>query len=68
MVILYVAVQLYVLLGAVFFVHLRDIFMVTASELEYSLLVLVLLIVFFVYGGGKWSADHQIIRRKEKQQ
>lgn len=59
-----VAVQIPVLVGAVFFVHLRDIFMVTASELEYSILVLVLLIVFLIYGGGKWSADHHIIRRK----
>jgi len=25
----------------------------------------VLLIVFFIYGGGKWSMDGYIIRRKE---
>lgn len=61
-----VILQLPILLGAVFFVHMRDIFMVTASELEYSILVLVLLIVFFFYGGGKLSMDHFIIRKKEK--
>lgn len=59
-----VAAQIPVLAGAVFFVHTRDIFLVTAAEFEYSLLVLVLLIVFFIYGGGKWSLDHYIIRRK----
>lgn len=63
-----VVLQLPVLLGAVFFVHMRDIFMVTASELEYSILVLVLLIVFFFYGGGKLSMDHFMIRKKEKRQ
>jgi len=57
-----VLIQIPVLIGAVFFVHTRDILLVTASELEYSILILVLLIVFLFYGGGKWSLDHQIIR------
>ncbi|MEX0661833.1 MAG: DoxX family protein [Balneolaceae bacterium] len=59
-------VQLPVLIGAAFFVHDGNIPFVTASEFEYSLVVLILLLVFFVYGGGKWSLDHQIIRKKEK--
>lgn len=62
-----VAVQLPILMGAVFFINPRNIYLDTASELEYSILVLVLLIVFFFYGGGKWSLDHQIIRRKERE-
>ena len=37
----------------------------TGSRFEYSLVVLVLLLVFLVYGGGKWSADHRISRKRE---
>lgn len=58
-------VQLPVLIGAVFFIHARDAFMITATEQEYALVVLVLLIVFFIYGGGKWSVDHKVIRKKK---
>jgi len=58
-------VQLPVLIGAVFFIDTRDAMLATGSQFEYSLMVLVLLLVFLVYGGGKWSVDHQIIRRKE---
>lgn len=61
-------IQLPVLIGAVFIVHARDILMVTASELEYSLVILVLLIVFLVYGSGKWSVDHLVQTRKEKKE
>ena len=62
------AVQIPILAGAVFFVHARDIYLGTASELEYAILVLALLIVFLIYGGGKWSLDGYIIRRKESRQ
>ena len=62
------AVQIPILAGAVFFVHARDIYLGTASELEYAILVLALLIVFLIYGGGKWSMDGYIIRRKESRQ
>lgn len=61
-----VIVQLPILLGAVFFIHEGDILLVTATELEYSITILVLLLVFFMYGGGKWSVDHHIIRKKKK--
>lgn len=60
-----VIVQLPVLIGAVFFIDTQESLLVTASELEYSIVILVLLIVFFIYGGGKWSVDHQVIRKKE---
>jgi len=59
------AIQIPVLMGAVFYANARTIFLAGDTELEYSLLVLVLLIVFFFYGGGKWSIDHRIIRYKE---
>lgn len=60
------AVQIPILVGAVFFVQARDIYLGTASELEYSILVLLLLVVFFIYGGGKWSLDDYIIKRKSR--
>jgi uncharacterized membrane protein YphA (DoxX/SURF4 family) len=59
-------VQIPVLLGAVFFIDAEQSMLPTGSQFEYSLVVLVLLLVFMVYGGGKWSADHRIIRKKEE--
>ena len=58
-------IQLPVLIGAVFFIDTQDTMLATGSQFEYSLVVLVLLLVFFVYGGGKWSANHRILRNKE---
>ncbi|MEX0780023.1 MAG: DoxX family protein [Balneolales bacterium] len=58
-------VQIPILVGAVFFVQGMGI-LGPATEQEYSLLVLVLLLVFFVYGGGKWSVDHHLMRRSEE--
>lgn len=58
-------VQLPVLIGAVFFIDAQDTMLATGSQFEYSLVVLVLLLVFMIYGGGKWSADHKIIRKKQ---
>lgn len=59
-------IQLPVLIGAVFFIESQDTMLATGSQFEYSLVVMVLLLVFTVYGGGKWSADHRIISKKEK--
>lgn len=58
-------VQLPVLIGAVFFIDTQDTMLATSSQFEYSLVVLVLLLVFMIYGWGKWSADHRIIRKKK---
>lgn len=58
-------VQLPVLIGAVFFIETGDTMLATGSQFEYSLVVLILLLVFSVYGGGKWSVDHRILRKKE---
>ena len=59
-------VQLPVLIGAVFFIDAQDTMLATGSQFEYSLTVLVLLLVFMIYGGGKWSADHRILRKKDE--
>lgn len=51
------AVQIPLLLGAVFMVHWREGLMQLNQSLELSVLVLVLLIVFVVFGSGSLSLD-----------
>nr|WP_307876440.1 DoxX family protein [Parapedobacter lycopersici] len=64
-----VGFQLPILLGAVFLVNLPQGFTFLNSELWASLLILVLLIVFFISGSGPYSLDHQMRgRRKSAQQ
>lgn len=60
-------VQLPVLFGAVFLIDSQDTMLATGSQFEYSLVVLVLLLVFLIYGGGKWSVDHQVIRKDNQE-
>ena len=55
-----------VILGAIYFTGQGSTFFGPTAELEYSLLVLVLLIVFFFYGAGKCSVDHFILRKKQE--
>ncbi len=55
-----------VLLGAIYYSGQGSTFFGPTTELEYSLLIFVLLIVFFFYGSGKCSVDHYILRRKEE--
>ena len=54
-----------VVIGAIYFSGEGGTFFGPTVELEYSLLMLVLLIVYFFYGAGKWSVDHYILRRKQ---
>lgn len=54
--------QIPVLVGAVFFVHLNDGLLSADQSLEFSALVLFLLVVVFVFGPGPWSADHHVFR------
>jgi putative oxidoreductase len=50
--------QIPILIGAVFIVNMRGLFSsANAMELEVSLLVLALLIVFLIYGSGKLSVS-----------
>lgn len=60
------AIQIPVLVGALAFVHAREAVLGPQESFEYALLILILLLVFFFYGGGKWSADHFIIRKKQR--
>lgn len=57
--------QIPVFLAAVFFVAGRDVMVGLDTNLEFALLALVLLVVFFFYGAGKWSVDHHLMRKKE---
>ena len=57
-------VQLPILLGAVFLIHVQDGLLAAGQSLEFSALVLVLLVLVFLFGSGRWSADYFIFRRK----
>ena len=59
-------VQMPILIGAVFFVHLQGGLFAQSQNLEFSLLVLLLLVVIAAHGSGRWSADHYLFGSKEK--
>ena len=52
------AIQVPVLFGAVFMVHLREGLLWTGQSLELAALVLFLLLIFTVFGSGRLSADY----------
>ncbi len=58
------AVQIPVLLGAVFLVHFREGLFTRGQSLELALLVLVLLVLFALFGPGPLSLDHALRRRE----
>jgi uncharacterized membrane protein YphA (DoxX/SURF4 family) len=60
--------QIPILAGAVFFIHLDQGLMTGAQSLELSVLVLVLLILYFIFGSGTLSLDHFFAGRKPKLQ
>jgi uncharacterized membrane protein YphA (DoxX/SURF4 family) len=53
-------VQIPVLAGAVFFVHRQDGLFAMGQSLEFSALVLFLLVVFLINGAGRLSLDHAV--------
>lgn len=52
--------QIPVLFGAVFLVHLKQGLLSVSQSLELSVLVLVLLIIHFIFGAGQLSIDSRI--------
>lgn len=59
--------QLPILIGAVFFVNAsKGFFSANSAELEFSILILFLLIFFFIYGSGPISADAALNNKKEE--
>jgi uncharacterized membrane protein YphA (DoxX/SURF4 family) len=59
-----VAFQLPVLIGAVFFINMAPGFTAINSELWLSLIVLLLLIFYFIYGSGPISVDAYMEKHK----
>lgn len=57
---LMVVLQLPILVGALFFVNIRQGFSPLNSELWLSVIVLMLLIVFLVLGSGRFSMDEYV--------
>jgi len=64
------AVQVPILAGAVFWVHLGEGLAAPGQGLEFAALVLVLLIVFTVFGSGRLSLDHYlfVVRNADAEQ
>jgi uncharacterized membrane protein YphA (DoxX/SURF4 family) len=60
-----IAVQIPILLVAVLFVNARQ-GMLGSSEFLFSLLILILLILFFIEGGGPLSMDDYFKRTRDK--
>ena len=59
-------IQIPVLIGAVFFVHRSEGLLASTQSLEFSVLVLFLLVVFAVSGAGKLSLDYVTFDRELK--
>jgi len=51
-------IQIPILVSAVFFVHTQGGLMMGGQSLELAVLVLFLLIIYFVFGPGKYSISH----------
>lgn len=62
------AFQAPILLGAVFFVHLRDGLLSRGQSLELAALTLVLLLAFSVFGSGPLSVDAWLTARQKQRE
>ena len=60
-------VQVPILIGAVFLVHLREGFFGADQNLELAVLVLFLLVLTVVHGGGQLSVDRYLARKYQIQ-
>ena len=58
-------VQIPVLAGAVFFIHVQGGLIGSAQSLEFSALVLFLLVLLFLWGSGRLSVDRHILEQPE---
>lgn len=52
-------IQIPILFGAVFFVHLKQGFLQSGQSLELSVMVLFILVIFFLFGAGELSIDNK---------
>lgn len=55
-------IQIPILLGAVFIVHLKQGLITSGQSLEISVLVLFLLVVIFLFGHGELSLDKKLLK------
>lgn len=56
-------VQIPILVGAVFFVHIQEGLFTMGQSLELAVLVLFLLVIVAVRGPGPWSLDHHLLHK-----
>ncbi|MFO8233635.1 MAG: DoxX family protein [Longimonas sp.] len=61
-------IQIPVLIGAVALVHVQEGLLTAGQSLEFSALVLFLLVVIFAYGAGRWSADYYVFADTEAEE
>jgi len=59
-----VVIQIPILLGAIFFVNITRGFSFLNSELWLSVIVLLLLVLFWIVGSGPYSVDHVIKNKR----
>ncbi len=59
--------QIPILVGAVFFFHFRQGLVTTGQSLELSVLVLILLIIYFLFGSGVLAIDKYIAKKKSRE-
>jgi putative oxidoreductase len=57
-------IQIPILFGAVFVIHLSEGLLANSQSLELSALVLLLLTVYFLFGSGTLSLDNYILNKK----
>ena len=56
--------QIPILAGAIFYVYLPQVMFVEPRQsLEFSALVLFLLLLILIYGGGRWSVDYLLSKK-----
>lgn len=60
-------IQIPILLGAIFFVNIAKGFTIFNSELWLSIIVLLLLVMFWIIGAGPYSMDYTMKRRNNIQ-
>jgi len=58
-------IQIPILLGAVFLIHLKQGLLSVGQSLELSVLVLVLLLVYFIFGSGSLGVDWKLKKNKQ---
>ncbi|MBL7996515.1 DoxX family protein [bacterium] len=58
--------QIPILVGAVFFIHLQQGLMTVGQSLELAALVLALLVIFFLFGSGIYALDNYVGAKKSE--